>query len=85
MQIVSFHPGGVLTELARNNGITEDLYEWDNENLPGHFTVWLASEEATFAHGRMLAAHWGMEELKGDAKGRMEGQWNYLKVCVIGV
>jgi len=39
MQIVSFHPGGVLTELARNNGITEDLYEWDNENLPGHFTV----------------------------------------------
>jgi len=33
----------------------------------------------------MLAAHWGMEELKGETKERMEGQWNYLKVGVIGV
>jgi len=26
-----------------------------------------------------------MEELKGETKERMEGQWNYLKVGVIGV
>lgn len=85
MQIVSFHPGGVLTDLARENGVTEELYDWDDENLPGHFAVWLASPEAKFAHGRMLAAHWDVDELKGEVEKEMEGQWNYLKVGVVGV
>ena len=85
MQIVSFHPGGVLTDLAKANGVREELYDWDDENLPGQFAVWLASPEARFTHGRMLAAHWDVDELKGEAKERMEGQWNYLKVGLVGI
>ncbi|KAK0624054.1 hypothetical protein B0T14DRAFT_517476 [Immersiella caudata] len=86
MQIVSFHPGGVLTDLGRVNGISEDLYDWDDERLPGQFAVWLASEEAKSAHGRMLAAHWDVEELKGESvKEKMEAEWNYWKVGVIGM
>ncbi|KAK0647094.1 hypothetical protein B0T16DRAFT_458956 [Cercophora newfieldiana] len=85
MQIVSFHPGGILTESAAKAGITEEMYDWDDENLPGHFAVWLASPEAKFAHGRMLTAHWDVDELKGEAKGKMEGQWNYLKLGVVGL
>jgi hypothetical protein len=27
----------------------------------------------------MLAAHWDVDELKGEPKEKMEGQWNYLK------
>lgn len=63
MQIISFHPGGVFTEMARKN-VSKDLYDWDDEDLPGSFGVWAASEEAAFAHGRMLAAHWDVDELK---------------------
>ena len=85
MQIVSFHPGGVLTDLGRAKGVKEEFYDWDDENLPGQFAVWLASPEAKFAHGRMLAAHWDVDELKGEAKKKMEGQWNYLKVGVVGI
>ncbi|KAK0616731.1 hypothetical protein B0T14DRAFT_523710 [Immersiella caudata] len=85
MQIVSFHPGGVLTDMVKANGVPEELYDWDDENLPGQFAVWLASPEAKFAHGRMLAAHWDVDELKGEAKGQMQKQWNYLKVGVVGI
>ena len=85
MQMLSFHPGGVLTELGRNNGMTEDMYEWDDENLPGHFAVWLATPEAKFLHGRMLATHWDVDELKGEeTKAKIAGQWNYLKLGIIG-
>ncbi|KAK3322701.1 hypothetical protein B0H66DRAFT_212880 [Apodospora peruviana] len=86
MQITSFHPGGIMTEQVRSLRIPEDLYDWDNEDLPGHFAVWLASPEARFAHGRMLAAHWDVDELKGgEVEKRIESQWNYLKIGVIGL
>jgi hypothetical protein len=39
MQIVSFHPGGVLTDLVNVNGVKEELYGWDDENLPDQFAV----------------------------------------------
>lgn len=63
MQIISFHPGGIFTEMA-SKVVPKELYNWDDEDLPGNFAVWAASEEAAFAHGRMLAAHWDVDELK---------------------
>jgi len=30
MQIVSFHPGGVLTEMAKAAGFVEEAFKWDN-------------------------------------------------------
>ncbi|TLS21335.1 uncharacterized protein PpBr36_10189 [Pyricularia pennisetigena] len=48
MQIISFHPGGVLTESARNEGCAEGSFDFDDEDLPWNFAVWAASPEATF-------------------------------------
>jgi hypothetical protein len=30
MQIVSFHPGGILTEMAKAAGFVEEAFEWDD-------------------------------------------------------
>jgi hypothetical protein len=35
--------------------------------LPGHFTVWLASPEGAFLAGRMVSCNWDVEELKAVA------------------
>ncbi|KAK2009472.1 NAD(P)-binding protein [Colletotrichum eremochloae] len=87
MQIVSFHPGGVLTESARNVGYNENMgIHFDDENLPGHFAVWAASKEAAFLHGRFVWANWDMEEVKNGPVGeRIQGDEHYLKVGVEGL
>lgn len=32
-------------------------------DLPGHFSVWLASPEAEFLRGKFVCANWDVEEL----------------------
>ncbi|KAK4238967.1 hypothetical protein C8A03DRAFT_43339 [Achaetomium macrosporum] len=86
MQIVSFHPGAVLSESARNVGYTEASLDWDHEDLPGQFAVWCASDEARFLHGRFLPACWDVHELKtGEARGRIELEDHFLRVGVVGL
>jgi NAD(P)-dependent dehydrogenase (short-subunit alcohol dehydrogenase family) len=85
MQVVSFHPGGIYTETAQRNGVPADLYDWDAAELPGQFAVWAASDEAQFAHGRMLAAHWDADELKGEARKQMETDPRFLQIGVKGL
>lgn len=34
LQIVSYHPGGVYTDLAARLGIPKDAYPWDDGKLP---------------------------------------------------
>ncbi|KAF5543865.1 peroxisomal short-chain alcohol dehydrogenase [Fusarium napiforme] len=65
MQIVSFHPGGILTDSAKRVG-GDNLkgLVFDDENLPGHFSVWTATTEASFIHGRFVRANWDVDELK---------------------
>lgn len=101
MQIVSFHPGSILSDMARNAGYGENSgIAWDDgmsdtlngdsltdqgtENLPGHFSVWAASPEAEFLHGRFVWAHWDVEQLKG-IKSRIENDYNFLKVGIVGL
>ncbi|KAK1831541.1 NAD(P)-binding protein [Podospora conica] len=85
MQIVSFHPGGIFTEMASKT-VSQDLYDWDDEHLPGNFAVWAASEEATFAHGRMLAAHWDVDELKANTAVEIAAKGStLLKIGLLGV
>ncbi|KAH7310723.1 hypothetical protein B0I35DRAFT_397050 [Stachybotrys elegans] len=87
MQIVSFHPGGVLTEASRNVGYNENMgIRFDDENLPGHFAVWAASKEAAFLHGRFVWANWDMEEIKNGPVGeRIQSDEHYLKVGIEGL
>ncbi|KAK4208325.1 NAD(P)-binding protein [Rhypophila decipiens] len=86
LQVVSFHPGGVLTESARKAGVDEGMYDWDDVKLPGNFAVWAATDEAEFLHGRWVAAHWDVDELRGrELRERLAGDQNFLRMGVYGV
>ncbi|UZP43258.1 hypothetical protein NXS19_011074 [Fusarium pseudograminearum] len=88
MQVVSFHPGGVLTESASkvlDDDAIKDLV-FDDENLPGHFAVWAASPEARFLHGRFVWANWDVEELRdGPVREQIDQDEHFLKVGVEGL
>ncbi|KAH7487166.1 hypothetical protein FOMA001_g5080 [Fusarium oxysporum f. sp. matthiolae] len=87
MQIVSFHPGGVLTDSAKRVG-GDNLkgLVFDDENLPGHFSVWAATPEARFLHGRFVWANWDVDELKtGPVREQIDTDEHFLKVGVEGL
>ncbi|KAL6906983.1 hypothetical protein GGI43DRAFT_248811 [Trichoderma evansii] len=86
MQIVSFHPGGVLTDMARNSGASEDMgIPFDNENLPGQFAVWAASREAEHLHGRFVWGNWDVDEVKAVLGKQISEEPNFLKVGIEGL
>ncbi|KAK3334199.1 hypothetical protein B0T19DRAFT_383396 [Cercophora scortea] len=86
LQVVSFNPGGILTTAAKNAGYTEESLAWDDENLPGQWAVWGASDEAKFLHGRFVNAWWDVDELKSaDIVGRLEADKHLLRVGVVGI
>ncbi|PKX89433.1 transcription factor domain-containing protein [Aspergillus novofumigatus IBT 16806] len=93
LQIVSYHPGGVFTELAELAGFEKDDPRWDDEsadadaeNLPGQFAVWAASPEARFLHGRFVWAKWDVTELlNGPLRKRIDEDDSFLKVGVVGI
>lgn len=56
------------------------------EDLPGHYAVWAASDEAAFLHGRFIWAGWDVDELRnGEIRRRIDNDANYLKVGVVGL
>lgn len=109
MQIVSFHPGGVLTDMARkaghdeNSGIPFDhgmslahfptryshSLTWfpfiKIEDLPGHFAVWAASDEAQHLHGRFVWAGWDVDEVRATLGSQLSGPGHFLKVGIEGL
>ncbi|PTB69721.1 NAD(P)-binding protein [Trichoderma citrinoviride] len=86
MQIVSFHPGGVLTDMARAAGASEDIgIPFDDENLPGQFAVWAASREAEYLHGRFVWANWDVDEVKAVLGKQIAEEPNFLKVGIEGL
>ncbi|KAM0265321.1 hypothetical protein ACHAQJ_000161 [Trichoderma viride] len=86
MQVLSFHPGAIYTDAVKSSGIPKEFYEWDNVNLPAHYAVWAASEEAKFLHGRFTWAAWDVEELQaGESKKKIEENPTFLQVGVVGL
>ncbi|KAK9234767.1 hypothetical protein V1525DRAFT_459135 [Lipomyces kononenkoae] len=86
LQIISYHPGGVYTELAEQSGFDKNDTQWDDENLPGQFAVWAASPEARFLHGRFVWAKWDVTELReGSLRIRIDEDNDFLKVGVVGI
>ncbi|EGU75165.1 hypothetical protein FOXB_14326 [Fusarium oxysporum f. sp. conglutinans Fo5176] len=90
MQVVSFHPGGVLTESAKRVGGKElKKLVFDDakpENLPGHFAVRAASSETSFLYGRFVWANWDVDELKSGPVGeQIDSDEHFLKVGVEGL
>ncbi|KAJ3547836.1 hypothetical protein NM208_g1307 [Fusarium decemcellulare] len=87
MQVISFHPGGILTDSAKKlGGDAIKGLVFDDENLPGHFAVWAASLEARFLHGRFVWANWDIEELQsGPIRQQIDQDEHFLKVGVEGL
>ncbi|KAL7948415.1 hypothetical protein V8C42DRAFT_362966 [Trichoderma barbatum] len=86
MQIVSFHPGAILSPGARSVGATEQTLDWDDVSLPSSVAVWAASDEAAFLHGRFIWSAWDVEELRsGPLRERIESDGQFLRIGVHGV
>ncbi|KAH6971366.1 hypothetical protein BKA56DRAFT_677498 [Ilyonectria sp. MPI-CAGE-AT-0026] len=86
LQIVSFHPGQILSETARSAGLDENSAPFDDENLPGHWAVWAATSEAALLHGRFAWAAWDVDELRsGEVKKRIETDPDFLTIKVSGL
>ncbi|KAI1372380.1 NAD(P)-binding protein [Hypoxylon crocopeplum] len=90
MQVISFHPGSILTEAVRRvfgDRLKElEGVKFDNENLCGHFAVWAASPEAEFLHGRFVWAAWDVDELqKGEIRKLIKEEPYYLQIGVKGL
>ncbi|KAL9625193.1 MAG: hypothetical protein Q9160_000595 [Pyrenula sp. 1 TL-2023] len=65
--VASVQPGMIDSPIFRGSGASPDALPMDTATLPGHFMVWLASEEAAFLKGRFVFSNWDVEELKARA------------------
>ncbi|KAJ6009301.1 hypothetical protein N7522_004317 [Penicillium canescens] len=84
-QIVSYHPGFILSEGMKEAGCTQDDMDWDDENLPGNFAVWVASPKASFLHGRYLWATWDVVNLPSRFQDEIQQDANFLQIGVHGI
>ncbi|WAO89961.1 Hypothetical protein NCS54_00736500 [Fusarium falciforme] len=86
LQIVTFHPGQILSEKARSAGLDENSFPFDDENLPGRWALWASTSQATFLHGRFAWAAWDVDELRsGDVKRRMDTDPEFLTLQFVGL
>ncbi|CAK7234820.1 hypothetical protein SCUCBS95973_009063 [Sporothrix curviconia] len=86
MQVISFHPGMIYTDAWPPLGFTKDMLPFDEIELPGDFTVWAASKEARFLHGRYVYATWDVDELASkDVREKLDADHNYLRPGIVGL
>ncbi|KAK3685193.1 hypothetical protein B0T22DRAFT_442385 [Podospora appendiculata] len=68
VRVTHLHPGVLATEMgarAQEEGVVK--LDYDDLDLPGAFTVWLASPEAAFLDGRFVWSNWDVDTLKSKA------------------
>ncbi|KAI1318158.1 NAD(P)-binding protein [Xylariaceae sp. FL0255] len=86
MQVVSYHPGVVYTDIIKNLNYKKEDFAWDEDDLAAHFTVWASSSEAAFLHGRFVWAAWDVDELKtGAIRERIDSDPDFLRVGIQGL
>ncbi|KAJ4157674.1 hypothetical protein NW754_009322 [Fusarium falciforme] len=86
LQIVTFHPGQILSEKARSAGLDENSFPFDDENLPGRWALWASTSQATFLHGRFAWAAWDVDELRsGDVRRRIDTDPRFLTLQFVGL
>ncbi|KAF9882846.1 hypothetical protein FE257_004958 [Aspergillus nanangensis] len=68
LRVYTLHPGAIWTPAGADAGLSKDMFNWDEEDLPGQFIVWLAGDEAPFLKGKFLASHWDVTELMANRK-----------------
>ncbi|OAA60287.1 NAD(P)-binding domain protein [Niveomyces insectorum RCEF 264] len=86
IQVISFHPGMIYTDIWKSIGITQDQLPFDTLELAGGLAVWAASKESAFLHGRYIISNWDVDELaEGETKAHLEENPDYLRLAVIGL
>ncbi|KAE8036852.1 hypothetical protein FH972_009485 [Carpinus fangiana] len=82
VQMISIHPGAILTQATVDAGYDVDAIDWDNESLPANFYVWAATPAASFLHGRFTWANWDVDELKAVVE---QNDKDFLRIGIFGV
>ncbi|KAF4550280.1 Short chain dehydrogenase-like protein 22 [Elsinoe fawcettii] len=60
---LAFHPGGVMTELAKVMPPETHQFLQDKVELAGDTVAWLSAEKRDWLRGRYLSVNWDMEDL----------------------
>ncbi|KAI0430635.1 hypothetical protein F5Y09DRAFT_223839 [Xylaria sp. FL1042] len=66
LRVVTVHPGIVPGTEGGRKMVEQSGIEWpgDDINLPAHFLVWAASDEAKFLKNKFVFANWDVDEMK---------------------
>ncbi|KAG6022116.1 hypothetical protein E4U19_005260 [Claviceps sp. Clav32 group G5] len=62
VRVFSFHPGAITTP-GSTAVYTPGAVQWEDADLPAHFSLWLAGPESDFLNGRYVWANWDVDEL----------------------
>ncbi|KAG6098469.1 hypothetical protein E4U30_007927 [Claviceps sp. LM220 group G6] len=63
VRVFSFHPGAIATPGSAAVYTSPGAVQWEDANLPAHFSLWLAGPESDFLNGRYVWANWDVDEL----------------------
>ncbi|KAF3356937.1 Short chain dehydrogenase citE like protein [Verticillium longisporum] len=86
LQINMVHPGIIYSESAARAGMALDSLPFDDMKLPADYSVWAATEEAAFLHGKLAWAAWDVDELRSEeSKKAFESNPHHLTIRVVGV
>ena len=77
---ISIHPGNILTEMATDGEIPEELkfVFTETPELPADTVVWLTSQKREWLGGRYVNVTWDMPQLEEKKEAIVKG--NKLKV-----
>ncbi|TGJ81778.1 hypothetical protein E0Z10_g6984 [Xylaria hypoxylon] len=66
LRVVTVHPGIVPGTESGQRMVEQSGLAWpgDDINLPAHFLVWAASDEAKFLKNKFVWANWDVDEMK---------------------
>ncbi|KAI8949662.1 hypothetical protein F4801DRAFT_580200 [Xylaria longipes] len=66
LRVVTVHPGIVPGTEGGKRMVAQSGLDWpgDDINLPAHFLVWAASDEAKFLKNKFVFANWDVDEMK---------------------
>ncbi|KAG5967448.1 hypothetical protein E4U56_000858 [Claviceps arundinis] len=63
VRVFSFHPGAITTPGTTAVYTSPGAVQWEDADLPAHFSLWLAGPESDFLNGRYVWANWDVDEL----------------------
>ncbi|KAG6209119.1 hypothetical protein E4U35_007594 [Claviceps purpurea] len=62
VRVFSFHPGAIPTP-GSAAVYAPGAVQWEDADLPAHFSLWLAGPESDFLNGRYVWANWDVDDL----------------------